>query len=175
MFCDLSRTHPHSQFEILSPEPSQYSSIELYNDTVVQMIERSPHTITEADGTIIKHPTLVTDNKLFFDNLLNYHENMSAGLVSSLMQEPEMEGKHIWLSRATTMGPTKWVTWLLQLNTSKSKYHATKVNMSQELIFPQVPPRLKLNRKRENLQGKLRTSTIQLRNTRLYPMNRRRN
>ena len=34
-----------------------------------QMIERAPHTFTEADGTIIKHPTFVTDNKMLFDNL----------------------------------------------------------------------------------------------------------
>ena len=34
-----------------------------------QMIERVPHTITEADGTIIKHPTFVTDNKMLFDKL----------------------------------------------------------------------------------------------------------
>ena len=33
------------------------------------MIERAPHTITEANGTIIKHPTFVTDNKMLFDKL----------------------------------------------------------------------------------------------------------
>ena len=33
------------------------------------MIERAPHTITEANGTIIKHPTNVTDNKMLFDKL----------------------------------------------------------------------------------------------------------
>ena len=31
------------------------------------MIERAPHTITQADGTIIKLPSLVTDNKMSFD------------------------------------------------------------------------------------------------------------
>ena len=34
-----------------------------------QMIERAPHTITEANGTIIKHPTFVRDNKMLFDKL----------------------------------------------------------------------------------------------------------
>ena len=29
----------------------------------------SPHTLTEANGTIIKHPTFVTDNKMLFDKL----------------------------------------------------------------------------------------------------------
>ena len=33
------------------------------------MIERAPHTITEANGTIIKHPTFVTDNNMLFDKL----------------------------------------------------------------------------------------------------------
>ena len=33
------------------------------------MIERAPHTITEANGTIIKHLTFVTDNKRLFDKL----------------------------------------------------------------------------------------------------------
>ena len=40
-----------------------------WDDPLEQMIERAPHTITEADGTIIKHPTFVTDNKMLFDNL----------------------------------------------------------------------------------------------------------
>ena len=40
------------------------------DDPLDQMIERAPHTITEANGTIIKHPTFVTDNKMLFD-LLN--------------------------------------------------------------------------------------------------------
>ena len=29
----------------------------------------APHTFTEANGTITKHPTSVTDNKMFFDKL----------------------------------------------------------------------------------------------------------
>ena len=33
------------------------------------MIEREPQAITEADGTIIKHPTFVTDNIMLFDKL----------------------------------------------------------------------------------------------------------
>ena len=40
-----------------------------WDDPLEQMIERAPHTITEADGTIIKHPTFVTDNKMLFDKL----------------------------------------------------------------------------------------------------------
>ena len=51
----------------------------------------------------------------------------------------------------------------------------TKVNKPQELNNSSLPPRLKLNRKRGNLKGELRIGTIQFRNTRLYPMNRRRN
>ena len=39
------------------------------DDQLEQMIERAPHTITEANGTIIKYPTFVTDNKMFFDKL----------------------------------------------------------------------------------------------------------
>ena len=50
----------------------------------------------------------------------------------------------------------------------------TKVNKPHELNISSMPPRLKLNRKRENRKGELRTGTIQFRNTRLYPMNRRR-
>ena len=33
------------------------------------MIERAPHTIKEANGTITKHPSFVTDNKMLFDKL----------------------------------------------------------------------------------------------------------
>ena len=40
-----------------------------WDDKLEQMIERDPHTITEANGTIIKHPTFVTDNKMLFDTL----------------------------------------------------------------------------------------------------------
>ena len=40
-----------------------------WDDQLEQMIERAPHTITEAHGTIIKHPTFVTDNKMAFDKL----------------------------------------------------------------------------------------------------------
>ena len=32
-----------------------------WDDPLEQMIERAPHTITEADGAIIKHPTFVTN------------------------------------------------------------------------------------------------------------------
>ena len=40
-----------------------------WDDPLKRMIERAPHTITEANGTIIKHPTFVTDNKMPFDKL----------------------------------------------------------------------------------------------------------
>ena len=40
-----------------------------WDDPLEHMIERAPHTITEANGTIIKHPTFVTDNKMLFDKL----------------------------------------------------------------------------------------------------------
>ena len=40
-----------------------------WDDPLEQMIERAPHTITEADDTIIKHPTYVTDQKMFSDKL----------------------------------------------------------------------------------------------------------
>ena len=40
-----------------------------WDDPLEQMIERAPHTITEASGTIIKHPTFVTDNKMLLDKL----------------------------------------------------------------------------------------------------------
>ena len=40
-----------------------------WDDPFEQMIERAPHTITEANGTITKHPTFVTDNKMVFDKL----------------------------------------------------------------------------------------------------------
>ena len=39
-----------------------------WDDPLEQMIERAPHTTTEADGTI-RHPTFKTDNKMFFDKL----------------------------------------------------------------------------------------------------------
>ena len=39
-----------------------------WDDPLEQMIERAPHTITGANGTI-KHPTFVTDNKMLFDQL----------------------------------------------------------------------------------------------------------
>ena len=39
------------------------------DDLLEQMIDRAPHTITEANGTITKHPTFVTDNKMLFDKL----------------------------------------------------------------------------------------------------------
>ena len=38
-----------------------------WDDTLEQMIERAPHTITEANRTIIKHSTFATDNKMVFD------------------------------------------------------------------------------------------------------------
>ena len=34
------------------------------------MIEKAPQTITEANGTIIKHPIFVTDNETLFDKLV---------------------------------------------------------------------------------------------------------
>ena len=37
-----------------------------WDDPLEQMIEIALHTITEADGTIIKHLNFVTDNKMFF-------------------------------------------------------------------------------------------------------------
>ena len=37
-----------------------------WDDPWEQMIERAPHTVTEANGTIIKHPTTVTENKTLF-------------------------------------------------------------------------------------------------------------
>ena len=40
-----------------------------WDDPLEQMIERAPHTITEPNGTIIKHPTFVTHNKMLFDKL----------------------------------------------------------------------------------------------------------
>ena len=40
-----------------------------WDDPLEQMIERAPHPITEANGTILKHPTFVTDNKMLFDTL----------------------------------------------------------------------------------------------------------
>ena len=64
-----------------------------WDDPLEQMIERAHHTITEANGTIIKHPTLWQIIKCFLRSLLNQPENMIAGLTSSLMQEPEMEGQ----------------------------------------------------------------------------------
>ena len=39
------------------------------DDPLEQMIERAPHTLTEANDTIIKHHTFVTDNKMHFDKL----------------------------------------------------------------------------------------------------------
>ena len=39
------------------------------DDLLEQMIDAAPHTITEANGTITKHPTFVTDNKMLFDKL----------------------------------------------------------------------------------------------------------
>ena len=36
------------------------------DDPLEQMIERTPHTITEANGTIIKHPTFVIDKQHHF-------------------------------------------------------------------------------------------------------------
>ena len=43
-----------------------------WDDPLEQMIERAPHTVTEADGTIIKHPTFMTDNKMLFDKLAEF-------------------------------------------------------------------------------------------------------
>ena len=52
----------------------------------------------------------------------------------------------------------------------------TKVNKPHELNISSAATKTdKLTRKRESLKGELRISTIQFRNTRLYPMNRRRN
>ena len=45
---------------------------------------------------------------------------MSAGLISSLMQGPEMTGQLTWPSRAITLGPTTLATWLQQQSTSSS-------------------------------------------------------
>ena len=39
------------------------------DDPLEQMIERAPHTLTEANDIIIKHHTIVTDNKMLFDKL----------------------------------------------------------------------------------------------------------
>ena len=38
-----------------------------WNGQLEQIIDRAPHTIKEADGTAIKHPTFVTNNKMLFD------------------------------------------------------------------------------------------------------------
>ena len=43
-----------------------------FTDPLEEMIERAPHTITEADGTIIKHPNFVTDNKMLFDKVAGW-------------------------------------------------------------------------------------------------------
>ena len=40
-----------------------------WDEPLEQMIERAPHTITEPNGTITKHPTFVIDNKTLFDKL----------------------------------------------------------------------------------------------------------
>ena len=40
-----------------------------WDDPLEQMIESAPHTITEGNGTFIKHPTFVTNNKMLFDKL----------------------------------------------------------------------------------------------------------
>ena len=40
-----------------------------WDDQLEHMKDRAPHTITEANGTITKHPTFVTDNKMLSDKL----------------------------------------------------------------------------------------------------------
>ena len=40
------------------------------DDPLEQMIQRVPHTLTEVNDTIINHHTFVTDNKMFFDKLV---------------------------------------------------------------------------------------------------------
>ena len=72
------------------------------------MIERATHTITQADGTIIKHPIFVTDNNMVFDNLaeltcqhecwalIKPHEEQEWNLSIHGFQEPFSGAKQHW-------------------------------------------------------------------------------
>ena len=57
---------------IVRKDPTPKEGEETYwDDPFEQMIERAPHTITEANGTIIKHLGFVMDNKMLLISLLN--------------------------------------------------------------------------------------------------------
>ena len=49
------------------------------DDPLVQMIEGALHTLTEANGTIIKHHTFVTDNKMLFDKFAELPREYECG------------------------------------------------------------------------------------------------
>ena len=82
------------------------------------MIERAPHTITEADGTIIKHPTFVTDNKSFFDKLAEVTQEHECWTYVKPHARARNGREARMAFKNHFLGPTTLVTWLLQLTTS---------------------------------------------------------
>ena len=205
-----------------------------WDDPLEQLIERGPHTITEANGTIIKHPMFVPDNKMLFDMLaeltrehecwtcikshararngraayvaLNNHYlgpnsigNMAATAEHKLINATYRgEGRHWDFERYATLHKEqhtilegleeygyagmdegiKTRQLLAGIKTTALDGVKTQILCNAELrqdfakcvvLFKDYIMQPKVN-KRE-----LRIGTIQFRNTRLYPMNRRRN
>ena len=89
-----------------------------WDDPLEQMIERAPHTITEANGTIIKHSTFVTDNKMLFDKLAELTRDHECWTYIKPHARAEMAGQPTWPSRTIILGPTTLATWLQQQSTS---------------------------------------------------------
>ena len=79
-----------------------------WDDLLEQMIERAPHTITEASGTIIKHPTFVKDNKMLFDKLAELTRDHECWTYIKPHARARMAGQPTWSSRTIILGQQHW-------------------------------------------------------------------
>ena len=83
-----------------------------WDDPLEQMIERAPHTITETNGTIIKHPTFVTDNKMLFDKLAQVTREHKCWTYIK-PHARSRNGRAAYMAfKNHCLGPNKLATWL---------------------------------------------------------------
>ena len=85
MFCDPSRTHPHSQFEISSPKPSQYNRI--VTAQCLHALEPSKDPEWHIH-TLEKHPEDLNEKKFN-----SYYTNMTEVMPETPMKMQEEEIK----------------------------------------------------------------------------------
>ena len=81
-----------------------------WDDQLEQRIERAPHTITVANGTITKHLPFVTDNKMLFDRLAEITREPDCWTYIKPHTRSEMERQAAWPSRTIILGPTTLAT-----------------------------------------------------------------